>query len=272
MINVIPISSLDTFELQPYRTLRRAVEHIHQGIFVAEGEKVVKRLMNTNLVVNSFLLSHEWLEKIKDSVENKYSENVRVFVAEKKLLETIVGFGLHQGIMAVGAIPKPLSIEDIIKISTKPYLVVALDSLTNADNLGVIVRNCAAFGATGLIVGETSSSPYLRRAIRQSMGAVFELPVINTNNLSLYLEQINKLHNIRCIAADAHADETPIDKADFRGNICLVFGSEGSGLSNNVLKACQQKVTIPLCTKVDSLNVANASAIFLYTAKNQRTV
>jgi len=270
MLNVIKIQSLDATELKPYRTLRRAVEHVRQGFFVAEAEKVVQQLIKTDLEIISFLLSHEWFEKIKDLIEKKYGGHVQVFVGDEKLLDTIVGFSLHQCIMAVGKIPKPLSIEEVLKTSTKPFLFVALDGLTNADNLGVIVRNCVAFGATGLIVGETSSSPYLRRAIRQSMGAVFELPVVHTENLALCLRQITKEYSIKCIAADAHADDISIHEADFRESICLVFGSEGSGIRKDVLSECAVKVTISISDKIDSLNVASASGVFLYETKKQR--
>lgn len=269
MLKVIQIESLELPELLPYRTLRRAVEHVRQGIFVAEAEKVVRQLIKTDLEVISFLLSYDWFYEIKDTLEKKYG-NVNVYVGEEKLLNTIVGFDVHQCIMAVGKIPKPLSIEDVLEDRKKPYLFVALDGLTNADNLGVIVRNCVAFGATGLIVGETCSSPYLRRAIRQSMGAVFELPVVHTKELEECLERITKDYDIKCIAADAHADDIPIQKADFRENVCLVFGSEGNGIRKNVLGKCSEKVTISVSNKVDSLNVASASAVFLYEAINQR--
>jgi tRNA G18 (ribose-2'-O)-methylase SpoU len=270
MLNFIPIQTLDAPELKPYRTLRRAAEHVHQGIFVAEAEKVVRQLIKTDLEVISFLLSYEWLEKIKDSIEKKYRDKVKVFVGEEKLLDTIVGFSLHQCIMAVGKIPKPLSIEDVFKKSTKPYLFVALDGLTNADNLGVIVRNSVAFGVDALIVGETSSSPYLRRAIRQSMGAVFDLPIVHTKNLVETLSIISTRNGFRTIAADAHRNDIQIENADFSGNVCIVFGSEGTGIRQNVLDECKDKVTIPVNSKVDSMNVASASAVFLFKAQKQR--
>jgi tRNA G18 (ribose-2'-O)-methylase SpoU len=270
MLNLIPIQSLDAPELKPYRTLRRAAEHVHQGIFVAEAEKVVRQLIKTDLEVISFLLSYEWCEEIKDLIETKYGDKVKVFVGEEKLLDTIVGFSLHQCIMAVGKIPKPLNIEDVIQKQKRDKFFVALDGLTNADNLGVIVRNCVAFGVDALIVGETSSSPYLRRAIRQSMAAVFELPVVHTDNLAQTLSIISTRNGFRTIAADAHINDIQIENADFSGNICIVFGSEGTGIRINVLDECKEKVTIPVSTKVDSMNVASASAVFLYEAEKKR--
>jgi tRNA G18 (ribose-2'-O)-methylase SpoU len=279
MQNIIYIDSLDLPGLQPYRTMRRAVEHVKQGIFVAESEKVVRKLLASNITIISMLMTPQWYENLfpNDNQLLQYSEGHRisstqftVYIAEKSLLESIVGFDLHQGIMAVAKIPKQLLIDDVVKQSLQPYLFVALDGLTNADNLGVIVRNCVAFGATGLIVGETSSSPYLRRAIRQSMGSVFDLPVIHVFDLAATLKLSSDKYKIQTIAADAHANVVSVDEANLKENICIVLGSEASGIRKNVLDACTEKVTIPISDKIDSLNVASASAVFLYEANKQR--
>lgn len=270
MHNIIHIDSLDVSELQPYRTMRRAVEHVRQGIFVAETEKVVKRLLRSDLQIVSLLLTDKWFDEIKDLIKPEVSDNLKIFIGEKMLLETIVGFGLHQGIMAVGRIPKPLTIEEVIAEYEPPRLLIAVDGLTNSDNLGVIVRNCVAFGVTAIIVGETSSSPYLRRSVRMSMGAVFKLPIIHVSDLKNTLINLSSDHGTRCIAADVHADDCAISEADLKGNICIVFGSEGSGIGEQVLEACPERIKIPVTEEVDSLNVASASAVFLYEAWKRR--
>ncbi|MDI6778615.1 MAG: RNA methyltransferase [Bacteroidota bacterium] len=270
MHNIIHIDSLDVCELQPYRTMRRAVEHVRQGIFVAETEKVVKRLLQSDLQIVSLLLTEKWFDEIKDLIKPDVSDDLKIFVGEKKLLETIVGFGLHQGIMAVGKIPKSLTIEAVIAEYEPPRLLVAVDGLTNSDNLGVIVRNCVAFGVTAIIVGETSSSPYLRRAVRMSMGSVFKLPVIHVNDLREMLIELSNRYGTRCLAADAHADDVVINEAHLNGNICIVLGSEGSGVRKQVLEACHERIKISVTEEVDSLNVASASAVFLYEAAKRR--
>src|SRR5205814_671689 len=98
--------------------------------------------------------------------------------------------------------------------------------LTSAENLGALVRNCAAFGVHGLIVGETSSSPFLRRAVRNSMGTIFQLPVVETRGLVDSLREL-KANGIRCIAAHPHVEGRTIAQADFRSDCCVLFGSEG---------------------------------------------
>ncbi|MDP2209796.1 MAG: RNA methyltransferase [Bacteroidota bacterium] len=264
MKNVIHIDSLELAELRPYRTMRRAVEHVKQGIFVAESETVVKKLLTTNLAIVSILITQNRFDEIRHLIDERGKKDFNIYLGEKELLEQIVGFDLHQGIMAVAKIPEPLLIEDAVKQSSQPYLFVALDGLTNADNLGVIVRNCVAFGVNALIVGETSSSPYLRRAIRQSMGTVFDLPIVHTKNLRETLILLEGKFNTRCLAADAHANDISIQDADLKKNICIVLGSEGSGIREPVLEVCSEKITIPISDKIDSLNVASASAVFLW--------
>src|SRR5262249_19048648 len=109
MLTVQPIESLDLPGLAPYRTMRRAAEHERSGIFVAEGEKVVRRLLHTHLKIISVLLTQEWLEILRASLE-KRREEIRAYVAQKKLLETMVGFQLYHGLLAVAEIPKPASL------------------------------------------------------------------------------------------------------------------------------------------------------------------
>ena len=177
------IDTLDLPELQPYRTMRRQHEHREQGIFVAEGEKVVRRLLESKFTVVSVLLPEKWQLELDPLIQAR-PEEVQVFVAEKALLETLTGFSMYQGLLAVGKVPPLPTLEEVIVRSPQPRLLAAADGLTSAENLGALVRNCAAFGTQALIVGETCTSPFLRRAVRSSMGAVFEMPVVETTSVS----------------------------------------------------------------------------------------
>jgi len=268
MVRIRKIDSLDLPELQPYRTMRRQMEHREQGIFVAEGEKVVRRLLESHFQVISVLVPEKWLTELKPLLEAR-SELIEAFVAEKQLLETLTGFSMYQGLLAVGKIPDRISLEELIARSLQPRLLVAVDALSNAENLGALVRNCAAFGAHGLIVGETSCSPFLRRAVRSSMGTVFELPIVETSSLMRTMANLRKA-GIHCIAAHPHVEGRTLAKADFSGDCCIVFGSEGIGISAEVLALCDDAVAIPMAAKVDSLNVGSAAAVFLYEANRQR--
>lgn len=268
-MTIIPIDSLDETDLHPYRTLRRPLDHQRNGIFVAEGEKVVRRLLASSLEILTVLLTPEWLEAYRPILAQR-SGDVRVFVAQKPLVEAIVGFNLHQGIMAVARIPRPSSLTETFADIRRPALLVAVDGLTNAENLGVLVRNCAAFGVDALLVGETSSSPYLRRAVRNSMGTVFTLPVVHLTNLADSLNDLKSHRGVRVIAAHPHTEQVALQRAHLDGDCCIVFGSEGEGISGAVLAACDDLVAVPMRPGVDSLNVASASAVFLYEARKQR--
>jgi tRNA G18 (ribose-2'-O)-methylase SpoU len=263
------VTTLDDRLLQPYRTLRRPVEHQREGIFVAEGEKVVRRLLESSLEILSLLLTPEWLENLRPILTSR-PEDLQVFVAPKSIVESIVGFHLHQGIMAVARIPQPHLLGEALRQCHAPRLLVAVDGLTNAENLGVLVRNCAAFGVDAFLVGETSSNPYLRRAVRNSMGTIFRLSVVQLADLGATIHELKSVHGIRVIAAHPHTEQRALHDASFGGDCCIVFGSEGEGISESVLAVCDELVAIPMNDGVDSLNVASASAVFLYEVQRQR--
>jgi len=268
VFSVQRIQSLDLPELQPYRTMRRQLEQRQQGIFVAEGEKVVRRLLESRFAVVSALLPEKWLRELAPLLESR-PEDVRVFVAEKKLLETLTGFSMYQGLLAVGKVPPLVSLEEILARSSRPYLLAAIDALSSAENIGALVRNCAAFGVHALVVSETSASPFLRRAVRSSMGTVFQLPIVETNSLVQTLKDLSS-RAVHCIAAHPHMAGCKVSEANLRSDCCIVFGSEGYGISPAVLAQCRQLAAIPMAPTIDSLNVGSAAAVFLYEANRQR--
>jgi tRNA G18 (ribose-2'-O)-methylase SpoU len=268
MFRVHPVTSLDLPALAPYRTMRRQAEQRAQGIFVAESEKVVRRLLTSDLRVVSLLLPERWLHALAPLLERR-AEEIEVYVAEKALLEQLTGFSMYQGVLAIGQVPPPLPLETVLGRQPRPYLLAAVDGLANAENLGGLVRNCVAFGVQGLLVGETSSSPFLRRAVRGSMGGIFRLPVIETARLVQALGDLRG-RGIRCVAADPHRHRSELTQADLRADCCLVFGSEGQGLSPEVRATCDEVVAIPMAPGVDSLNVGSAAAVFLFEAYRQR--
>lgn len=270
MVIVREIKSFDLPELEPYRTMRRQSEHRQQRIFVAEGEKVVRRLLESNFEVVSMVLPPKWYNELRDLIQSRDS-NISVFIAEKELLEQLTGFSMYQGLLAVGRIPELPSLSKVIEFSKKPRLFVAVEGLTNAENMGAVIRNCGAFHVQAVIAGETSCSPYLRRAVRGSMGAIFHIPIVETVNLIESLLELRR-NGFRCIAAHPHAEARILPECDLTGDCCLVFGSEGYGLSPSVLEACTDAVAVPMPVTVDSLNVASAAAVFLYEACRQRDI
>ena len=292
-LRIQKISARDLPELAPYRSLKRSAEHAKLGIFVVEGDKVLHRLLASEFTVVSVLLLAERLAEFEPRLRARPETDIAVFVCERPVMDELVGFEIYQGVLAIGKIPARRSLETILAASPRPYFLAALDGLSNAENIGVLTRNCVAFGAQALLVGETCSSPFLRRSVRNSMGAIFKLPVLELNNRrdefhesqtqsqlgtrgtrpsETLAETLTELraHGIRCFAAHPHSDKKVLSQADFTGDCCVVFGSEGHGISPAVLAACDEAVAIPMANDVDSLNVSAAAAVFLYEVNRQR--
>jgi tRNA G18 (ribose-2'-O)-methylase SpoU len=267
-LHIETISSLDVPELEPYRTLKRTEEHERAGVVVATNAKTVQRLLASRFEVVSALLTPAWLEKFGAALRAR-PEAVRVFVGERALLETITGYTLHQGAMAMARIPARRGLESLLESARRPLLTVAVEGIASAENLGAIVRNCAAFGAAFLVVGETCGSPFQRRAVSGSMGTVFEQAAVQVENLVAAL-QLLRSRGVRVLAAHPRAGAAKLSSVDLRGDCCLVFGAEGPGLTDAALAACDEMVEIPMPSHMNSLNVASASAVFLYEASRQR--
>jgi tRNA G18 (ribose-2'-O)-methylase SpoU len=254
--------------LKPYQTLRRRKDLERQRVFVAEGEKVVRRLLDSPFPVDSLLITEEWLRRI-DELLGRRDETIEVFLANKAQIEAITGFTCYQGIKAVGRINQPATLKHVLASGPRPRLFLALDGIANAENLGVVVRNAAALGAHAVIVGETSASPFLTRAIRTSMGAIFRLPAVEVDQLVQALAVL-RAQGIRCVAAHPSATPHRLSQSDLSGDCCIVLGSEGYGLREAVLEACDARAAVPMAAAVDSLNVSSAAAVFLYEAARQR--
>lgn len=269
MFRLRQIETFDAPELAPYRTMRRPKEHQALGIFVAEGDKVVKRMLrDPRYGVVSVVLPPDRVDEFTPLFEAR-PEDFDVFVAPKSLLEQLIGFHMYQGVLAVGKIPNQPSLEAVIAEAPRPLLFVAADELANSENVGALVRNCAAFAVHAMIVGETCASPWLRRSVRSSMGTIFTLPVIETPSLVLTLRVLRE-QGIHVVAAHPHTDQRTLTQGKFTGDCCVVMGNEGKGIRPEVLEVCDEAVAIRMPPSVDSLNVTSATSVFLYEANRQR--
>lgn len=268
MFTVHDINDLGHPRLQPYLTFRQEADHRGQGIFIAEGAKITERLLESELTVESLLLPEKWLERFSPLLESR-KESIDAFVAPKNELEKLIGLKMYQGVTGVGIIPDPPTLEQILDRIAHPGLLVAIDALTGSDNVGTIARNSVAFGADAMIIGDTCCSAWLRKAVRTSMGTIFKIPALETASLVTSLQEL-KAKGYKIVAAHAHTDEHRLSSVDLRGKTCLVLGSEGSGIRDEVLAECDEHVIVPMAKDVDSLNVGSAGAVFLYEAARQR--
>ena len=158
MVDVQRIESLELPALAPYRTMRRQTEHRQEGIFVAESEKVVERLLESNFTVVSLLLPEKWFNRFEPLLAARH-EDITVYLMERHKLEQLTGFTFYQGVLAVGKVPLPTPLPHLLKLAPHPRLFAAVEGITNAENLGGLVRNAVAFGVHGLLVDRTSASP-----------------------------------------------------------------------------------------------------------------
>jgi len=262
------LASLDLPELEPYRSLRRQEDHRRRGTFVAEGAKVVCRLLESPIEIVSVLLPERWYQQLEPLVRARGGVP-DIYLAERALLQDLTGFSMYQGLLALARVPPSPDLDTLLEDAVRPRLIVAIEGLSNAENVGVVTRNAVALGACALIAGPICASPWLRRAVRASMGAVFGIPICESADLPASLARI-RARGVRALAAHPRPGARSLYECDLSGELCLVFGSEGDGLPETVAAACDDAVAIPMCAGVDSLNVGSATAIFLAETARRR--
>jgi tRNA G18 (ribose-2'-O)-methylase SpoU len=269
LLRIQPLREAAEADLAPYTSLRRRKDLERQARFVAEGGKIVERLLESPFPVESLLLTQDWLELLQGRLDARPDAIHVLLAASKAEIERATGFPDRQGLKAVGRLPRATTLEEVLREQPRPYLFAALDGITNAENVGVVVRNAAALGVAALIAGETTCSPFLTRAIGTSMGAVFRLPIVEHTPLVEALRRL-RAAGVACVAAHPSAAQRTLPEANLRQDCCLVLGSEGEGISPAILALCDESVSIPMSRGVDSLNVGSAAGVLFYEAWRQR--
>jgi tRNA G18 (ribose-2'-O)-methylase SpoU len=271
MFQVHQIDSLDSPELAPYRTMRQQASHREQGVFIAESDKVVHRLLQSNLSILSLVIPEKWLVRFEPLLSAR-SERIDVYLLEKKELESLTGFTFYQGVLALARIPAPPPLGALLHNTSpaSPPLMMAVEGITSAENLGSLVRNGVAFGTNALLVDQSACSPFLRRAVRASMGTLFSIPALEKLHLVETIRTLRQ-NGFCCIAAHPGASQNLYEFKPSSGPCCVVFGSEGFGISPALLEVCDESLSIPMAPGVDSLNVGSAAAVFLYEMSRTRS-
>jgi tRNA G18 (ribose-2'-O)-methylase SpoU len=254
----IEITDPDDPRLADYRALKERHLNAEGGRFVAESERVVRRLLASPLGVHSVLVTPPRLQALADALAARAAD-VPVYVASQPVVDAIAGFHVHRGCLAIGERPAPRA------VPAGARGVVVLEDLVDVDNLGAIARNAAAFGADALVLSPRCADPFYRKAIRTSLGAVLDLPIVRFSDWPGDLDNLRKL-GFTLIAAVVSPVATPLPRFSPPARWALLLGSEGPGLSPGAVLRCHHSVTIPMSTSlgVDSLNVATAAAVMLY--------
>lgn len=252
----------------PFVDLRNSKQ---KDVFIAETDKIISSLLASNLEITSLYITSEFFESKLAEIKAHHQEKVcDILIAEKEEMEQVVGYPLHQGIMAAVKIPEQMSVEQLIERSLKPHLFLVLEEIADAENMGSIIRTAAGLGAQGIIIGSRSINPWIRRSVRVSMGTIFDIPIVLTDDLNSSLQVLRK-NGIKTIATYISDTSQSLWDSDLTSDCALLFGSEGHGLTNELIDQCDTLVQIPMSGAVDSLNVSLTVGLCLYEVNRQRS-
>ncbi|MEP7235632.1 MAG: RNA methyltransferase [Ignavibacteriota bacterium] len=246
--------------------------HKGQTHFIAESEKIVTRLLHSKLEILSFYLTESQFEVHETEISaHDQQSDCTIFIGSNDEMEAIIGFSMHQGILAAAKIPKERSLGELISDSGRPLLIVILDEIADAENMGAMIRTSQAIGTTVVVIDKKSVSPWMRRAVRVSMGGVFDLPILTVDSLLETLSYL-KAKGIPVYAATLNSNAHPIWSADLRADCAIVLGSEGHGIKPEIIEVASKEIRIPMRDDIHSLNVGIAHGIIMFEASRQRNI
>ncbi len=255
------IPTLDDPRLEPYRHLKKTNQTRWSRQFVAEGKRLVQRLLETALPVRSLLVAeHRFAE-----AESWIPESVETYLIPESLARQLVGFNFHAGFMACGERPPPVDVRSWLdgRGQSSPLTVVVCPNVNDPENLGAMIRLSACFGVDLLMLGHGCCDPFSRRVLRVSMGNGFHLPICESRDL---IGDLDDLAGTGCERVATVLDPTaePLSTSGRSRRLALLFGNEAEGLSLDWIQRCERRVTIPMAAGADSLNVAVAAGIILH--------
>lgn len=253
-----PIERADDPRISPYAHVGDHAWLRENGLFVAEGRLVVRRLLASGrFPIHSMLLTPAALRSFDGPVDTE----APVFVAEPAILQQVTGFDFHRGCLAIAARPAD-------ELSSGRFLdsrlLLAMEGVGNPDNVGGLFRVAAAFGVDGVLLDPTSADPFYRKAVRTSMGAVLGVPFERIAPWPSALGEYRGM-DFTVVATTPRADAESIEDVAERlgGPTIVMVGAEGPGLSDAAMATADVKARIPIASEVDSLNVVVAAGIAL---------
>ncbi len=258
------VLSPDDPRLAPYRNVRQTNLTRWSGLFIAEGWRVVRRLLASEYAIESVLVSDRRHEAVLAEMPAELVERTVILVVPQALAEELVGYNFHAGVLACGRRFEPFTVAETLAVCRHSYTVVACPRITSPDNLGSILRISASLGIDAVLLGRGSCDPFSRRVLRVSMGAAFSLPIAESATLLEDLTVARTEGNWQLIAAAIDEQAEPLGETTRPQRIVLVLGNEAEGLSDEWLDACDRSVMIPMASAGDSLNVAVAAGVMLH--------
>jgi tRNA G18 (ribose-2'-O)-methylase SpoU len=249
--------------------LRKKVEP-ERGLYLAESEKVIRRAIDAGHRPRSFLMGKRWLTDLADLVKQAESSGVPVYVAEAAVIQAMTGFHLHRGALASMHRPPLLAPTVLLEnaLLKDASRVVILEDIVDHTNIGAVFRSVAALGVDAVLITPRCADPLYRRAVRVSMGTVFQVPWTRLDPWPDGL-QVLRDHGFTVAAFALGDGATTLDAlaADPPERLALILGTEGEGLSRRAIGEADLVVKIPMAGGVDSLNVAAASAVAMWALR-----
>ena len=243
MVRLIPIEDTSGPQLAEFARLRDSQLRVklegERGLFVAEGEKIIRRAAEAGCRPSAFLLTERWRTALEDVLD---AADAPCYVGTEAMIEAVSGFHVHRGALATFHRPEPPSWEQLLDVDR----IIITQSLVDHANLGSIIRIGTALGWGGLAVSQTCADPLYRRSIKASMGSSLQLP----------------WRRMTSDLADLRRSIAPGPK------LALLLGNEGHGLPDAWQDAADVRATIPMAPGIDSLNVAAAAAIFAHALRS----
>ncbi len=246
--------------IEVYRDLPARSAGGDSNCFVCEGRWVVQRLMASEVPVRSVLVR----EGLEDEFSALAGNRFPVYVLPKRAISEWVGFDFHRGVLACGERPEILSAETLTWESSCG-LTLMLDGVCESENLGTILRSCAALGVQRIVLTGKTIDPFRRRVIRVSMAAVLVQRFYRAESGSAWVRGLLRTNDVRVMASCLDAEAPAIHDFVPDGRpVVLIIGSEGHGLDAATKQAATERIRIPMQPGIDSLNVSAAAAILLY--------
>jgi tRNA G18 (ribose-2'-O)-methylase SpoU len=256
----VPISDLDDPRIAIYRSLKAPNQTRRLGQFVVEGEKLVERLLGSRFPVISVLIT----DRHEPRLANRVPDGVATYVVPHEIIDSIVGFPFHRGVLACAERRAWPPLDEIVDRAGPRLTLVVCPRLSNPENLGAIARIGDVFGIDAILAGPSCPDPFSRRVLRVSMGSILRVPTIVSERLGEVADILARNDHLVLLAAVADPAAEPFDLVARPDRLGLVLGDEDQGIEPEWLERCRRKVTIPMRPGAGSLNVAVAAGILIH--------
>lgn len=244
----VDVTDLDDPRLDPYRSLRG--RPADEATFVVEGVTTLRQALDAGVRLRSALV-------LPNRTGEVDSLGIPFHVASRDVFERITGYDVHRGVLALAERPPDRDPDDLLATAGR---VLAIEGVTDSANVGSLFRNAAALGVDAVVLDTASCDPLLRRCVRVSIGTVLHVPWVRVDGWLPILRR----HHLTTLALTP-SGERALRDVEVPERWALLVGTEGSGLSQPALEGADLRVRIPMANGVDSLNVATAAAVALYS-------